>query len=431
MKGSSKGIIAAISIIAVSSVVAGGLIEKQKKVSTIDYSLSFSASSGTVEENQEVTFTASLHETSPQNEAISGANISIKNDSSGAIVSSGITGVNGTFSYTTKFSSSGTYKFSAIATSPLFATGTETSGEMTSGTVVISVLAPTPPPVGIEYSLTLGASSTSISTGQTITLTANLMSIKPIKEELSGASISLLENTTSTEGNATTNGSGNAVFSIDFSDPGTYSFQAEYTPNSTTTVKSNIVNVTVTGETTPPPTPKYSATLTSSTVDTTIDSPVIISVKVQENSPTVKGISGADVTVYQDGSQIDSGTTSYDGTVSFTLRFSANGEYKISAKASSSEIGTLDSNTVTIYILSVKTKSPPPPTSPTTSEINSILEKYYLPPTSISKTSSPPTSTSSKTKSPPTSSTSEIDHLREKYYLPLIREKYYLPPRRV
>jgi hypothetical protein len=166
-------------------------------------------------------------------------------------------------------------------------------------------------------------------------------------------------------------------------------------------------------------------------VDTTINSPVIISVKVQENSPTVKGISGADVTVYQDGSQIDSGTTSYDGTVSFTLRFSANGEYKISAKASSSEIGTLDSNTVTIYILSVKTKSPPtsisktssPPTS-STSEINSILEKYYLPPTSISKTSSPPTSTSSKTSSPPTSSTSQInfDHLRE---------KYYLPPRRV
>lgn len=386
MKGSTKGIIAAVSIIAISSGLGVALVQT-KKTQAIDYSLSFSTSSASIQVNQEATLTASLNEISPSKTPISGVKISIQNADTNETIANGITDSNGLYTYTMKFSTTGNYKFVAIATSPLFATGTEVSGNMESGVITISVTAPSPPPEQIEYSLILSASSTSISTGKTVTLTANLESIKPLREELSGATVELIENTTNTEGTATTNSLGNAVFSIEFPDAGTYSFQATYTPNSTKTVKSNIINVTVSGESTPPPTPKYSASLTASTVDTTPDSPVDISVSVKENTPTSENISGASVTVYQNGNEIDSATTGYDGMVSFTLRFSTYGTYRISAKATSSEIGTIDSNTVTIYIINSKTRSPPPPASDTISKtiqpsINEILGKYHLPPRS-------------------------------------------------
>lgn len=238
-------IVAATGAIIISSVIAGGLIA-QKQAKTTSYSLSLSASSVRVYTDQKVMLTASLHETSPENKPIEGVDIQILNETTGTVLISGTSGSNGALFYTAQFSEPGTYKISATASSPLFATGTEKTGEMTSGAITIFVVKqPLPPGSGLEYSLVLTASETNISAGQTVLLTAHLGLLEPHIENIPDAPITLIENSTSAEGSTKTNADGNALFSIEFSDPGTYTLQAVYFPEGQNIIKSNPVEISV------------------------------------------------------------------------------------------------------------------------------------------------------------------------------------------
>lgn len=366
MNDTAKGAIAVTGILAVATLSTAILAHGKSPITPSNkYTISLSASQSSIIAGESVAFTIFLEQISPTQNPLPGIDVEIR-DVNGTTIMSGSTNSKGIFSATHAFETAGDYEYEAIGTSDLFkASGCSScNGTISSGFITISVSAET----SLLYSLILTSSTLSASAGNSITFSANLESIKPIKRELSGATITFIEDTTKTEGSAVTDSSGIAKIAIKFPEAGSYKLYAQYAPNSLPATISNVVDVIITPAasiTSPPasqPAKNFEISLTANTNNITVGQSVLFTVTMEENSPSIIPLPGISIVLYSNDIPVAMGKTGSTGKYTTTVAFHTTGTYTLHAVASSSLFGTISSEDIAITVTGTgapKTISPP------------------------------------------------------------------------
>ena len=290
-------------------------------VSKITSTISLSAASSSVIVGNDVSLSGTLSV---------GVGESVKIYQGSSLIDTVTTGTNGAFNKTVSGLSIGIYSFKAVYD------GDSTHTDVTSSTVSVTV-SDMPAPT-----ITLGASSSTITVGNNVTLSGAL---KYNNVALSNYSIKIYNGNTLVD-TVSTNNSGNYSKTVTGLGVGTYSFTAVFEGDSTYAgVTSTAVSVSVTKITS-------TISISSSSSSVTVGNTFTI-------SGTLSAGSGCSVKLYEDETLLDTLTTGSGGAFSKTITASYAGTYDYWAKFDGDSTHTsVTSSDVTVTVSDVPVPVP-------------------------------------------------------------------------